>query len=270
MYFMQWYLAQMISSQHLNDNLDQVDHHLRAAAEAGADVIQLPEMFATFGGGVAMDLAAHEADFTGPVGQRLREAACRYGLWIVAGTVPVQLAGERKPRARLHVLDDRGEVRAHYDKIHLFDAAVSDAQGRYRESDHYQAGNDVVTVKTPWGHWGLSVCYDLRFPELYRLQRIRGVDTFVVPSAFTWTTGQAHWEVLCRARAIENARYLVAANQGGQHDEKRRTWGHSTMVDPWGVMDCTGEGEQGMTVTTERERVDAVRLKMPTHEHRRL
>ncbi|MEX0624665.1 carbon-nitrogen hydrolase family protein [Saccharospirillum sp.] len=267
---MKWYLAQMISSRHLEDNLDQVDRHVQAAAEAGAQAIQLPEMFAVFGGGVARDLAAAETDFTGPVGQHLREAACRHGLWVVAGTVPVLMPGEAKPRARLHVLDDQGEVRAHYDKIHLFDAAVGDAQGQYRESDHYQPGQDVVTVKTPWGHWGLSVCYDLRFPELYRLQRSRGVDTFVVPSAFTWSTGQAHWEVLCRARAIENASYLVAANQGGQHDEKRRTWGHSLVVDPWGDVEGAGEGEQGLTIDTDLERVDAVRLKMPTHEHRRL
>lgn len=267
---MKWYLAQMISSRHLDDNLEQVDRHVQAAVQAGADAIQLPEMFAVFGGGVARELAADEVDFTGPVGQHLRESACRHGLWIVAGTVPVLMPGEAKPRARLHVLDDQGEVRAHYDKIHLFDAAVGDAQGQYRESDHYQPGQDVITVKTPWGHWGLSVCYDLRFPELYRLQRNRGVDTFVVPSAFTWSTGKAHWEVLCRARAIENASYVVAANQGGQHDEKRRTWGHSLVVDPWGDVEGVAEGEQGVTIGTDLARVDEIRLKMPTQEHRRL
>lgn len=267
---MKWYLAQMISSRYLDANLEQLDRHMQAAAEEGADAIQLPEMFAVFGGGVARELAADEAEFTGPVGQHLREAACRHGLWIVAGTVPVLMPGEPKPRARLHVLDDQGEVRAHYDKIHLFDAAVGDAQGQYRESDHYQPGQDVVTVKTPWGHWGLSVCYDLRFPELYRLQRNRGVDTFVVPSAFTWSTGKAHWEVLCRARAIENASYVVAANQGGQHDEKRRTWGHSLVVDPWGVVEGVAEGEQGVTINTDLDRVEEIRLKMPTQEHRRL
>lgn len=267
---MRWYLAQMISSRHLQDNLDKVDRHLAAAAGAGADAVQLPEMFAVFGGGVAKQLAASETEFTGPVGQHLREAARRYKLWIVAGTIPVFALNEARPRARMHVLDDQGELRAQYDKIHLFDAAVGDAQGQYRESDHYQPGNDVVTLETPWGHWGLSVCYDLRFPELYRLQRTRGVDTFVVPSAFTWSTGQAHWEVLCRARAIENASYLVAANQGGQHDEKRRTWGHSLMVDPWGEVEDVGEGEQGAVMDTDLARVESVRLKMPTHEHRRL
>ncbi|WP_028669727.1 carbon-nitrogen hydrolase family protein [Saccharospirillum impatiens] len=267
---MRWYLAQMISTRDLQENLVNVDRHLAAAAEAGADAVQLPEMFAVFGGGVAKALAASETEFTGPVGQRLRDAARRYGLWIVAGTIPVFAPNEAKPRARMHVLDDQGDVRAQYDKIHLFDAAVSDAQGRYRESDHYQPGQDVVTLETPWGHWGLSVCYDLRFPELYRIQRNRGVDTFVVPSAFTRSTGQAHWEVLCRARAIENASYLVAANQGGQHDEKRQTWGHSLMVDPWGVVSDVGEGEQGFTVETDLARVDSVRLNMPTHEHRRL
>ncbi len=267
---MRWYLAQMISSRHLEENLDKVDRHLATAAEAGADAVQLPEMFAVFGGGVAKELAASEAEFTGPVGRHLREAARRYKLWIIAGTIPVYAPNEAKPRARMHVLDDQGELRAKYDKIHLFDAAVSDAQGQYRESDHYQPGNDVVTLETPWGHWGLSVCYDLRFPELYRLQRNRGVDTFVVPSAFTWSTGQAHWEVLCRARAIENASYLVAANQGGRHDEKRHTWGHSLMVDPWGEVEGVGEGEQGVVLETDLTRVESVRMKMPTHEHRRL
>jgi nitrilase len=267
---MKWYLAQMISTRDPEENLDRVEHHLRKAADTGVDVVQLPEMFAVFGGGGARDVAVHESGFTGPVGQRIRDAARRYGLWIVAGTVPVQLPGEANPRARLHVIDDQGEVRAHYDKIHLFDASVADAQRQYRESDHFQAGSNVVTVETPWGHWGLSVCYDLRFPELYRLQRSRGVDTLVVPSAFTRSTGQAHWEVLCRARAIENACYLVAANQGGQHDEKRHTWGHSMMVDPWGTIEEVGEGEQGLTVETDLQRVEDVRLKMPTHEHRRL
>lgn len=267
---MKWYLAQMISSRYLQENLDTVDRHLAAAAETGADAVQLPEMFAVFGGGVAKELAASEGEFTGPVGQHLRDAARRYKVWIVAGTLPVFAPNEAKPRARMHVLDDQGELRAHYDKIHLFDAAVGDAQGRYRESDHYEPGSEVVTLKTPWGHWGLSVCYDLRFPELYRLQRNRGVDTFVVPSAFTWSTGQAHWEVLCRARAIENACYVVAANQGGKHDEKRHTWGHSLMVDPWGEVESIGEGEQGITLTTDLGRVESVRLKMPTQEHRRL
>lgn len=267
---MRWYLAQMISSRDLQENMASVERHLAAAAEAGADAVQLPEMFAVFGGGVARELASLETGFVGPVGQRLRDAARRYKLWIVAGTLPVCAPNEAKPRARMHVLDDQGELRARYDKIHLFDAAVGDAQGRYRESDHYQGGSEVVTLQTPWGHWGLSVCYDLRFPELYRLQRTRGVDTFVVPSAFTWHTGQAHWEVLCRARAIENACYVVAANQGGKHDAKRHTWGHSLMADPWGEVETIGEGEQGVTLTTDLGLVQSVRLKMPTQAHRRL
>lgn len=267
---MKWYLAQMVSTANLNDNLKAVRRHLHAAADQGCDAVQLPEMFALFGTRDNAFIADHEADFYGPVGTPVRDMARQYGLWVVAGTIPVRVPGESRPRARLHVVDDHGEVRVHYDKIHLFDASVEDAQSSYRESDHFSAGRDVVTLETPWGHWGISVCYDLRFPELYRLQRDRGVDTFVIPSAFTWSTGQAHWEVLCRARAIENASYVVASDQGGQHDEKRRTWGHSLVVNPWGEVTGLGEGEDGLVAETHLEKVEQIRRKMPTQEHRRL
>lgn len=266
---MKWYLAQMISTKSVEKNLEAVRAHMRDAAEQGCDAVQLPEMFAIFGTSDNAFVADHESEFQGPVGRPLREMARNYGLWIVAGTVPVRLAGETKPRARMHVLDADGEVRTHYDKVHLFDASVSDAQSNYRESEHFQAGDDVVTLDTPWGHWGLSVCYDLRFPELYRLQRDRGVDTFVIPSAFTWSTGRAHWEVLCRARAIENTCYLVAAQQGGQHDEKRRTWGHSLLADPWGEAVQVTEGETGLVVETRLDKVEKLRKRMPTQEHKR-
>lgn len=267
---MRWYLAQMISVRDTDANRAAAERHLAEAARRGCDAVQLPEMFARFATSQVADLADAETGFTGPVGGPLREAARRHGLWVVAGTVPVRLAGEARPRARLHVLDAAGEVRAHYDKVHLFDAAVGDAQGRYNESDHYQPGAaKVSTVETPWGRWGLSVCYDLRFPEFYRRQRAAGVDTLVVPSAFTRATGQAHWEVLCRARAIENACYLVAANQGGRHDEKRHTWGHSLRVDPWGEVTEVGEGETGLVVETDLEYLGEIRRKMPTWEHRR-
>lgn len=267
---MQWYLAQMISTQDTEANLAAAEAHIAAAARQGCAAVQLPEMFARFGTSKNADIADREADFNGPVGQPLREAARRHGVWVVAGTVPVRVGDESRPRARLHVLDAAGEVRAHYDKVHLFDAAVGDAQGRYNESDYYQPGEPIIsTVDTPWGRWGLSVCYDLRFPEMYRRQRQAGVDTLVVPSAFTYRTGQAHWELLCRARAVENACYLVAANQGGQHDAKRHTWGHSLGVDPWGEVEQLGEGEAGLVVQTDLDRVAEIRRKMPSWEHRR-
>ncbi|MFG1497220.1 nitrilase-related carbon-nitrogen hydrolase [Saccharospirillum sp. HFRX-1] len=180
---MKWYLAQLISTRDTSANLQAVERHMRAAADRGCDALQLPEMFARFGTSKNADIADFEADFNGPVGKPLRAMAQRYGLWLVAGTVPVRVNDEKLPRARLHVVDSDGEVRAHYDKIHLFDATVGDAQGRYRESDHYQAGEPAaVTVDTPWGCWGLSVCYDLRFPELYRLLRQAGAPPRRSPS----------------------------------------------------------------------------------------
>lgn len=267
---MKWYLAQMISTRQVSDNLERVHWHLQQAASQGCEAVQLPEMFATFGQSDNQAIARSETDFNGEIGAQLREWARQYGLWIVAGTVPVQRPDEDRPRARLHVLDDAGELKASYDKIHLFDASVSDNQRRYQESRHYMAGNEVVTVDTPWGRWGLSVCYDLRFPELYRRLADAGAETLVAPSAFTWVTGQAHWQVLCRARAIENGCYLLAANQGGQHDEKRRTWGHSLMCDPWGEVTELAEGEGGLCVSTDPNRVREVRSQLPVHEHRRL
>ncbi|MCH8533202.1 MAG: carbon-nitrogen hydrolase family protein [Saccharospirillum sp.] len=267
---MKWYLAQMISSRHFQDNLERVHWHLQQAANQGCDAVQLPEMFATFGLAENQVIARAETDFNGEIGAQLRDWSRQFGLWLVAGTVPVQLPQEDRPRARLHVLDAEGELRASYDKIHLFDASVSDSQRRYQESRHYQPGDEVVTVSTPWGVWGLSVCYDLRFPELYRRLADAGAETLVAPSAFTWVTGQAHWQVLCRARAIENGCYLLAANQGGQHDEKRRTWGHSLMCDPWGEVTELAEGEGGLCVSTDPERVREIRTQLPVHEHRRL
>lgn len=267
---MKWYLAQLISTQDTDANLQAVERQLQRAAEQGCDALQLPEMFARFGSAKNADIADFEADFNGPVGAPLRAMAQRYGLWIVAGTVPVRLNHEKQPRARLHVLDSNGEVRAHYDKIHLFDATIGDAQGRYRESDHYQAGEpQATTVDTPWGCWGLSVCYDLRFPELYRRLRQAGADTLLAPSAFTYKTGQAHWELLCRARAVENGCYLVAANQGGQHDAKRHSWGHSLLVDPWGEVVQLAEGEAGLVADTDLERLAQIRQQLPAWDNRR-
>ncbi|PTY37044.1 hypothetical protein BGP77_07100 [Saccharospirillum sp. MSK14-1] len=267
---MKWYLAQLISTQDTSANVQAVERHMREAADQGCHAVQLPEMFARFGTAKNADIAEAEGDFTGPVGEPLRALAQRYGIWIVAGTVPVRIAEEPLPRARLHVLDGNGELRAYYDKIHLFDATVGDAQGRYRESDYYQPGEPkATTVDTPWGTWGLSVCYDLRFPELYRRLREAGAQTLLAPSAFTFKTGQAHWELLCRARAVENGCYLVAANQGGQHDAKRHTWGHSLMVDPWGEVTQLGEGDAGLVVDTDIERLQTVRANLPSWENRR-
>ena len=154
--------------------------------------------------------------------------------------------------------------------MHLFDALVGDQQGVYKESNNYSPGSSVVTLNSPWGALGLAVCYDLRFPELFRQLNDAGAELVIVPSAFTYKTGQAHWEVLCRARAIENGYFIAAVNQCGQHDPRRRTWGHSLLVDPWGEIQDLGAEPCGQLLVVEFDRVAAVRQQLPVNQHRRL
>ena len=262
-------IVQMVSTADVNANLAVVARELQAAAQAEVDLVVLPESFALFGGN-QRELAKSEGNFSGPVSRFICDNARALGLWIVAGTLPILTEASSKPVARVHLVNSRGQCQSYYDKVHLFDAHVNDGQGRYRESDTYYPGSRVHCCDSPWGKLALSVCYDLRFPELYLRQREQGADYFIVPSAFTWQTGQAHWEVLCRARAIENGCFLVASNQGGQHDEKRRTWGHSMLVDPWGATQSLGDGEGQLVLDLDRNKLAAVRESMPTHLHRRV
>ena len=261
-------VVQMVSTADVATNLAVVARQLEAAAHARADLAVLPESFALFGGN-QLELAQAEGNFSGPVSRFICDNAKALGLWIVAGTLPVLTKASNKPVARVHLVNSQGQCQSYYDKIHLFDADVADGQGRYRESDTYHPGDTVHCCASPWGKLALSVCYDLRFPELYRRQRDLGAEWFIVPSAFTWRTGRAHWEVLCRARAIENGCFLVASNQGGQHDEKRRTWGHSMVVDPWGDTQCLSDGEGQLVLDLDRNKLASVRKSMPTHLHRR-
>ncbi len=220
------------------------------------DLIVLPEMFAT---GFTMNSREMAQPMAESQSVAWLQAQAKARNCVMTGSVAIEEGGEFYNRL---IWSTPEGALTHYDKRHLFRMAG--------EHERYGMGSERKVVELNGFKLLLSVCYDLRFPELYRLQRNRGVDTFVVPSAFTWSTGKAHWEVLCRARAIENASYVVAANQGGQHDEKRRTWGHSLVVDPWGEVEGVAEGEQGVTIDTDLDRVDEVRLKMPTQEHRRL
>ena len=269
---------QMVSGFELADNFLQARRLLEEAAAQGAAVAVLPENFAAFQNRRLAELGQAECrGGEAPIQQFLAEQARRLGLWIVGGSVPVSQRpdGEPVPDGRVRpaclVVNDQGEQVARYDKIHLFDAQVGDAQGRYQESELFEPGDQVVTVDTPAGRLGLSICYDLRFPELYRQLRAEGAEWVVVPSAFTHRTGQAHWEVLLRARAIENQFWICAPDQGGWHDERRRTWGHSMVVDPWGgIVDQAGEGEDVVTATLEPEFLDNTRAAMPVWQHRRL
>lgn len=262
--------VQMCSTRDLQQNLKKALELSRHAMDQGAELIVLPEMFALFGERNALPLANNEVEFTGEVGTALREFARTYQTWLVAGTVPVAVEGEDRPRARCHVLDSQGEVVSYYDKIHLFDADIGDAQQSYRESDSYAPGGTPVVVDSPWGKIGLAVCYDLRFPELFRELNDRGAQAVIVPSAFTHKTGEAHWEVLCRARAIENGYFVVGTNQCGHHSEKRQTWGHSMHVSPWGEFESLGSKEGVLVTELAMSEVELVRAKVPVNKNRRL
>ena len=229
---------QMVSGADLSANLAQASALLQEAAQAGAELAVLPEYFCLMGQRDADKLAIQEPFGQGPIQQFLSDSASELGLWLVGGTLPAQCAGSssRVFNSSL-VFSPAGQCVARYDKMHLF--RFDNGVESYDESLVLAAGQQPVTFDVPSadGHgWriGLSVCYDLRFAELYRHYARAGAHLMLVPSAFTYTTGQDHWEVLLRARAIENLSYVVAAAQGGLHDNQRRTWGHAMLVDPWG------------------------------------
>lgn len=263
-------MIQMTSVSNLEQNLSLVDSALRDTDLSQTDIVVLPEMFALFGVSDQLALAEQEVLFEGPVGQRIRALAQEFSVWFVAGTVPVLLDGETKPRARSHLVSETGELVSFYDKIHLFDAEVGDRQGSYRESDSYSPGNQITVTDTPWGKLGLAVCYDLRFPELFRQLNDQGAEFIILPAAFTYKTGEAHWEILCRARAVENGYFLVGVNQCGEHDAKRSTWGHSMVVSPWGDFESLANTPAIKTVTLQLDRVESIRKQIPVNTNRRL
>ena len=236
---------QMCSGEGREANLATAERLLTLAAARGARVAVLPENFSMMARRDADRRALAEADGAGPVQDFLAQQARALELWIVAGSVPIANApGERIAQACL-IYDEQGARVARYDKIHLFDVDIPERNESYRESAHMAPGNQVVTLATPAGRLGLSICYDLRFPELYRQLQGAGAQWFVVPAAFTAPTGEAHWEPLLRARAIENLCYVVASGQWGEHANGRRTWGHSMIIDYWGCIQTqleTGEG----------------------------
>ncbi|WP_231902115.1 carbon-nitrogen hydrolase family protein [Neptuniibacter pectenicola] len=226
-------VAQMVSGEVLADNLATVALLAQEAAAASVSLLLLPENFALLDSKALISLAEEEAR-AGIIQKTISDLAKQYGLWIIAGSVPLLSPSGTKVYASCLVFDQAGVQVGRYDKVHLFDVDVDDAHSSYRESDFIEAGKQPVVVESPFGRIGLSICYDVRFPEHYQKLRALGADIIVVPSAFTYVTGEAHWEVLLRARAIETQCYVLAANQGGKHSETRSSWGHSMVVDPWG------------------------------------
>lgn len=264
-------VIQMVSQADVGYNLATAYELLTRAAAQGACLAVLPENFAAMGGDLRR-LAMQESDGTGMILPWLAEAACALKLWIVAGTVPLlpEAGTLQKPQASSLLFNPEGTCVARYDKLHLFDAAVADAYGAYRESDYYQPGNKVVVVDTPVGRLGFAVCYDLRFPELFTALRAAGAELICVPSAFTEVTGAAHWQILLRARAIETQCYLLAANQGGVHSPQRTTFGHSTIIDGWGHVVAEQPTGAGVLVADcDLLELAKIRSAMPIQIHRR-
>lgn len=259
----------MVSGKDLEANLSQAATLIERAAAAGARLAVLPETFALFDSRGQRPLAEREAGADARVRPWLAEQARRHGMWLVAGTVPLPAADGRS-RAACLVLDEGGQEVARYDKIHLFDVDVADAQGSYRESAVYEPGSRAVVVDTPWGRLGLAVCYDLRFPELFRRLRAAGAEWFAVPAAFTRQTGLAHWLALLRARAIENQVLVIGANQGGWHSSRRATSGGSVIVDHWGRVLAEAGFDPACVVAEFDPRAQAdARRRMPCDAHSR-
>lgn len=265
-------VIQMASQADIQANLATARKLLEQAAGAGARLAVLPENFAAMGRTDLPAVGRAEAEGTGLILPWLKQVACDLKLWIVAGTLP--LPPDDRPQAKVRacslLVDDQGQRVARYDKLHLFDADVSDTRGRYRESDDYAAGERLVVVDTPVGRLGMSVCYDLRFAELYSALRQAGAELISAPSAFTTITGQAHWEMLIRTRAIETQCYMLAAAQGGEHPGGRLTHGHSSIVDFWGrVLSEQATGEAALIAVRDIAEQAATWQRMPLLNHRR-
>jgi nitrilase len=259
--------VQMASGPNVQANLQEASRLIELAAATGARLIALPEYFCLMGMRDTDKVKAREKDGSGPVQDFLASEAKRHKAWIVGGTVPLECADAGRVRNACLVYDGEGKRVARYDKIHLFGFDLG--QEKYAEEDTIEPGRAVVTLDTPWARIGLSVCYDLRFPELYRA--MGEVDLLFIPSAFTETTGKAHWETLIRARAIENQCYVVAPAQGGYHVNGRETHGNTMIVDPWGVvLDRLPRGSGVVVAGVNPTYTAKIRRSLPALKHRTL
>jgi len=261
--------VQMTSSLDVAGNLARARSLLGEAASRGARLAVLPENFALMAQRSAQRREIAEEDGDGPIQQMLSGSAREFGLTVVGGTMPLKVPGEQRVAPASLVYGPDGQRIGRYDKIHLFDVDVPDATESHRESAGMVPGSEPGVFDTPAGRIGVAVCYDLRFPELFRRMGERGADYFVVSAAFTVPTGKAHWDVLLRARAIENLTHLVVSAQVGQHANGRSTYGHSLVVDCWGtVLDELAEGEGVAVADVDLARQARVRREFPALEHR--
>lgn len=264
-------IIQMCSAVSVSANLKQAEELIIKATERGAKLVVLPEYFPLMGFREDDKREIQEAMGNGPIQSKLSEWASQHQVWIVAGTMPIISKDPNRPFGRTLVFNCSGECVAYYDKIHLFDVSVDDSQGSYCESKGTFAGSKPAVCDTPWGKLGLAVCYDLRFPELFRFYAEQGVTLVALPAAFTAATGKAHWEILLRARAIENQCFVLASAQGGVHENKRETWGQSMVVDPWGtIVGQLGQQPDVLMATLDLNLTQEIAKKMPVLQHRKL
>lgn len=256
---------QMASGPYVAANLNEAERLVEIAANQGAKLVVLPEYFAIMGLKETDKVAVREDEGKGPIQSFLAKTAKKHKIWLIGGSVPMASNFPNKVRNSCLVYDDQGRLAARYDKIHLFGLDLGNEH--YHEEKTIESGDAVKVVDTPFGRIGLSICYDLRFPELYRA--MKDVNIIVVPAAFTDTTGKAHWETLIRARAIENLSYVIASAQGGYHLSGRETHGNSMIVDPWGViLDRLPRGS-GVVISTINPQYQAsLRKSLPALKHR--
>ena len=262
---------QMCSTKNIDNNLASAANLIEEAAKNNAKLIVLPEMFAIMGEKGIDKVAVKEQYGKGKIQTFLSEISKKHGIWIVGGTIPIACQNPNKVRAASLVFDDKGKAVARYDKIHLFDVTLSNNE-IYKESDTTEAGSELVVVQTPVGKLGLSVCYDIRFPEMFRCLANQGAEILAIPSAFTVKTGEAHWRLLSQSRAIENFCYVIGAAQGGKHSSERETYGHSLIVEPWGsVIAEKNDTSPGIIYTTiDLEYLHKIRKSIPILQHQKV
>jgi nitrilase len=262
---------QMTSTHEIAVNLKTAERLICQAISAGAKLVVLPENFALMGLNPEDKIKAKEKFGTGPIQEFLASQAKTHHVWIVGGTIPIACKNENKIRSACLVFDDNGNFVARYDKIHLFDVIVVPGKEEHQESATIESGEELVVIDSPIGKLGIAVCYDIRFPELFRALLQHGAEVFAVPAAFTVPTGEAHWEILVRSRAIENLCYFIGACQTGTHTNGRSTYGHSLIVDPWGKKIASlVAGEGFIAANIDLEYSKELRKKMPVIEQRKM
>jgi deaminated glutathione amidase len=260
----------MVSTSDVETNLTQAQDLIQQAAAEGAEFAVLPEYFPLISDDETDKLEIGEGIGAGPIQDFLAGKASQHNMWLMAGSIPIRSNEPHRVASSCLLYNPAGECAARYDKMHLFDVCVDKEDDEsYNESSTIVPGRETVVVETPFATLGLSICYDLRFPELYRELVSRGANIITVPSAFTYSTGKRHWEMLLCARAVENLCFVIASNQGGQNTEKRTTWGHSMIIDPWGnILAALEQGPGIACADLDLARVDELRASFPALQHR--